>query len=229
MNSVKRREIKSFVKRKGRMSKLQINALRNLSGIFSIPFQEKLISFHKIFQNKNNTFLEIGFGMGQATVEIAEKTPDKNYIGIEVHTPGVGKLLSEIELRELKNIRVIEYDAVEVIHHMIPDNSLQGVHIFFPDPWPKKKHHKRRLIKDSFIRLLIPKIKDEGYLYIATDWEPYAEWIVETLGRFNELANKYDLYAEHIPWRPVTAFEKKGKNKNHLIRDIWFDKKKTGL
>ncbi len=227
MNNVRRREIRSFVKRKGRMSKLQKNALIDLSGIYSLPFKENLLSFHTVFKNDNSTFLEIGFGMGRATAEIAESNPDKNYIGIEVHTPGVGKLLSEIKLKKLKNIRIIEYDAVEVIRNMIPDDSLEGVHIFFPDPWPKKKHHKRRLIKDSFIRLLIPKIKNNGYLYIATDWEPYAEWIIKTLDQYKELVNRYAPYAESISWRPVTAFEQKGKNKNHSIRNIWFDKKDT--
>ncbi len=221
---MKKREIKSYVKRTGRMSALQKNALREFAPFFCLPFENRELQYSDIFHNTNSTILEIGFGMGYATAEIAEKNRNKNYIGIEVHTPGVGKLLSEIERRTLTNIRIIEHDAVDVVREMIPDESLQGVHIFFPDPWPKKKHHKRRLVKESFIRLLIPKLKKNGYLYIATDWEPYAQWILEVLTSFKELRNRYSPYAEGIDWRPVTSFERKGKEKKHVIRNIWFEK-----
>ncbi len=207
------------------MSTLQKNALRDLSGEYCLPFTNRKLDFFTVFQNVHDTYLEIGFGMGMATAEIAEKNPQNNYLGVEVHTPGVGKLLSEIKNRKLYNVRIIEHDAVEVVNTMIPNESLQGVHIFFPDPWPKRKHHKRRLIQDAFIRLIIPKIKQGGYLYIATDWEPYALWIIDTLNRFKELSNRYHGFAGGIGWRPVTAFERKGTEQNHSIRNIWYDKK----
>jgi tRNA (guanine-N7-)-methyltransferase len=161
--------------------------------------------------------MEIGFGMGHATIEIAERNKDKNYLVLEVHTPGVGKVLSKIEERSLTNIRIIQYDAVQIIRNMITINTLEGVHIFFPDPWPKKKHHKRRLLQNGFIKELIILIKKGGYLYIATDWEDYAQQILLVLGEFTELVNPYGKFAKGIEWRPNTSFEKKGLAKNHII------------
>ncbi len=224
METSQKREIKSFVRRAGRMSKLQKNAIKSLSDLYCISFKQELVNFDKIYNNKNDLYLEIGFGMGHATVRIAEENQEKNYLGIEVHAPGVGKLLSEIHLRNLNNIRIVQYDAVEVINQMIPDNSFSGVHIFFPDPWPKKRHHKRRLINETFITSLLRKIKIGGYLYIVTDWEPYAERILNVLDSFQSLVNPYNSYAEGITWRPATSFERKGIKKNHLIRNIWYVK-----
>lgn len=224
MDRVPDREIKSYVLRTGRMSKLQKQALEKLSGKYVVKFKNEYLNIHELFHNNNDLILEIGFGMGSSTAEIAEKNPDKNYIGIEVYSPGVGKLLSLIDIKRLKNIKIISYDAVSVVRYMIPDNSLTGVHIFFPDPWPKKKHNKRRLINEIFISLLLPKIKTGGYLYITTDWEPYALWILEVLGRFEMLHNPFHPFAGEISWRPVTSYEQKGKDKNHIIRNIWFEK-----
>ncbi len=220
-----KRDIKSYVLRVGRLSKLQQHAVDTLSGQFCIPFEEKKLNFEAIFSNKNPVVMEIGFGMGHATVEIAEKNRDKNYIAIEVHTPGVGKVLSEIEKRDLSNLRIIQYDAVQVIRNMIPVNSLEGVHIFFPDPWPKKKHHKRRLIQNGFIKELILLIKKDGYIYIATDWEDYAQQIILVLDQFTELKNLFHKFSVKMAWRPSTSFEKKGLAKNHRIRDIWYELK----
>jgi tRNA (guanine-N7-)-methyltransferase len=220
-----RRDIKSYVIRAGRLSKLQQNAIKMLSDRYCIPFQDKLLDFKKIFGNENPVIIEIGFGMGYATADIAERNSNRNYIGIEVHTPGVGKLLSRIDSLQLSNLRIIQYDAVQVIRTMIPDRSLAGVHIFFPDPWPKKKHHKRRLIQHGFVEELLPLIQKDGYIYAVTDWEDYAEQILRVLNQFNELSNPYKTYADGIEWRPNTSFEKKGIAKNHTIRDVWVELK----
>lgn len=225
MKDVSRRDIKSYVLRVGRLSKLQQRAVDTLSSQFCIPFEEKILNFKSIFGNNNPVVMEIGFGMGHATLEIAEKNRNKNYIAIEVHTPGVGKVLSEIEIRNLSNLRIIQYDAVQVIRNMIPLSSLEGVHIFFPDPWPKKKHHKRRLIQNGFIKELILLIKKGGYIYIATDWEDYAQQIILVLDQITELENRYNKFAVKLAWRPNTSFEKKGLAKNHKIRDIWYELK----
>jgi len=223
MIELAKRDIKSYVLRVGRLSKLQQRAVDTLSDQFCIPYDTKIINFEIIFGNTNPVIMEIGFGMGHATVEIAEKNRDKNYIALEVHTPGVGKVLSEIEKRNLTNIRIIQYDAVQVIRNMVPLNTLEGVHIFFPDPWPKKKHHKRRLIQNSFIKELILLIKKGGYIYVATDWEDYAQQIISVLTEFDELVNPFEGFANRIKWRPDTAFEKKGLAKKHIIRDIWVE------
>ena len=219
-----KRDIKSYVIRAGRLSKLQQNALETLSEMYCIPFQSKFINFKKIFGNDNPVIIEIGFGMGHATAEIAKKNSNRNYIGIEVHSPGVGKLLSRINNLQLLNLKIIQYDAVPVIRSMFPLESLQGVHIFFPDPWPKKKHHKRRLIQNEFISELLPLIKKNGYIYAVTDWEDYAQQILAVVNQFEELNNPYLTFADGIEWRPDTSFEKKGIAKNHTIRDIWVEK-----
>ncbi len=219
--------IKSYVLRTGRLSNLQKRALENFSDKYCIPFKEAILNFRELFENTNPVILEIGFGMGHATVEIAEHNPDINYIGIEVHTPGIGKVLSEIESKQLTNLRLINYDAVQTIRTMINNYSLSGIHIFFPDPWPKKKHHKRRLIQRPFIQELIGKLKNGGYIYIVTDWEEYAEHILSVLNRSTELKNTYTDFADKKKWRPYTGFEKKGLAKNHIIREFWFEKNKA--
>ena len=219
--------IKSYVLRTGRLSNLQKRALENFSDKYCIPFKEYILNLGEIFENTNPVILEIGFGMGHATVEIAENNPDINYIGIEVHTPGIGKVLSEIENRKLRNLKLINYDAVETIRIMIKECSLSGVHIFFPDPWPKKKHHKRRLIQDPFIKEIIGKLKNGGYIYVVTDWEEYADQILSVLNRNTELQNIYTDFADKKVWRPDTSFEKKGLAKNHNIREFWFEKNKA--
>jgi tRNA (guanine-N7-)-methyltransferase len=225
MREAVKREIKSYVLRGGRLSNLQQRAVETLSVQYCIPFKDKYLDFHEIFNNNNPLIMEVGFGMGHATVEIAEANKNKNYLVIEVHTPGVGKVLSEIKKRELSNIRIIQYDAVDVIRNMIPPDILNGVHIFFPDPWPKKKHHKRRLIQKGFIDSLLLIIKKGSYIYISTDWEEYAEGILALLSQYKELHNPYKNFADNINWRPVTSFEQKGLQKKHIIRDIWFELK----
>ena len=162
--------------------------------------------------------------MGDATIEIAEKNSDTGYIAIDVHRPGIAKVLREINDRKLENIKVIEHDAVEVFENMIPDKSLSGIHMFFPDPWPKNRHHKRRLIKDEFISLISGKLKEGGYLYICTDWIDYALWIMDVMNNQSLLKNKYNSFAPHQEWRPLTKFEKKGLDKNHKIWEVMYVK-----
>lgn len=217
--------IKSYVLRKGRMSDAQRIAYDKLKDVHCLSYEDQPINFKKIFPESINYFMEIGFGMGDVTHAIAEKNPQNAYIGIEVHSPGVGKLLSEIDKKGLKNLKAIEHDAVEVIKNMIPDESLDGIHIFFPDPWQKTKHNKRRLIQPEFTRLITTKIKPGGYLYAVSDWEDYAQQILEVFSGEQMLENQFHSWAEPIEWRTETKFERKGLKKNHLIREVYFKRK----
>jgi tRNA (guanine-N7-)-methyltransferase len=186
------------------------------------------MNFATIFGNDNPVIVEIGFGMGEATALIAEKNPHKNYIGIEVHKPGLGRLLWEIEQKQLSNIRIIEHDAIAVFANMIPPDSLEGIHLFFPDPWPKKRHHKRRLVKRPFTGTLAAALKPQGYLYMVTDWEDYAQWALAELSATEGLVNTVLVldegsgFAPPQEWRPNTAFEKKGLAKEHKVRELFF-------
>ncbi len=219
-----RREIKTYVLRAGRMTAAQEKAYNELSPSWCIPFEEKRINFVDIFNNTNPIIVEIGFGMGDATVEIAQANPDINYLGIEVHTPGVGKVLSEIKKRNLKNLFIIEYDALEVLDKMIGDNSINGIHIFFPDPWPKKRHHKRRLVQRPRTDLMAKKLSKGGYLYFVTDIIEYAEFALEELNQTKNLKNKYNGFAEPQSWRTQTKFERKGLAADRQITEILFEK-----
>lgn len=218
--SIEKKEIKSFVLRKGRMSDGQREAYKTLSEHYLIDYSDKLIDVSSLFKNKNSIVLEIGFGMGDATWQIAMKNPNINYIGIEVHTPGVGKLLHRIDENKLENIRIIEHDAVEVLQNMIPDQSIDAIHLFFPDPWPKKKHHKRRIIQHDFLNLVAKKLKKESYFLFVTDWQDYADWALEIFrdNKYYELEQKGFLPASD--WRPKTKFELKGLDKSHKINEI---------
>lgn len=219
-----KREVKTYVLRAGRMTAAQEKAYEELAPSYCIPFENKKLNFIDIFGNTNPIVVEIGFGMGDATAEIAKANPDVNYIGIEVHTPGVGKLLSQIKKYELKNLYIIEYDAMEVLQEMIADNSVNGFHIFFPDPWPKKKHHKRRMLQRPRTNLIASKLSKGGYLYFVTDWLEYAEFALEELNLTNGLKNKYEGFAEPQPWRTQTKFERKGLNADRPITEIFFEK-----
>ena len=220
-----KRLIKSYVLRKGRMSDGQRTAYEQLIDVHCLKYEDRLIDFKRIFPDSQKYFLEIGFGMGDVTHAIAEKNPQNAYIGIEVHSPGVGKLLSEIEKKGLNNLIVIEHDAVEVLNNMIPDESLDGIHIFFPDPWQKQKHYKRRLIQPDFTKLLSKKLNPGGYVYSVSDWEDYAEQILEVFSGEESLENKYNHWADPQDWRTETKFERRGLKKNHLIREVFFIKK----
>ena len=184
------RVVKTYVLRIGRMTQAQERDYNELSPVFCIPFENKQINFLDIFGNTNPIVVEIGFGMGAATAEIAEQNPNINYIGIEVHKPGVGRLLGEIRKRDLKNLYIIEYDAIEVLEKMFVDGSVNGFHIFFPDPWPKKRHHKRRIVQRPRTDLFAKKLAPEGYIYMVTDWYEYAEFALEELKLTKSIHNK---------------------------------------
>jgi tRNA (guanine-N7-)-methyltransferase len=215
--------IKSYVLR-GRISPAQRGAYKDLSSCYCIPFGQSALSFQSIFKNNNPVTCEIGFGMGDATVEIARANSGKNYLGIEVYKAGIGRLLWEIEKQEIKNIRVIEGDAVEVLSGMTADNSIEAFHIFFPDPWPKKKHHKRRLIQRPFTDLLARKLIPGGYLYMVTDWPDYGDAALRELTETSGLTNTHETFAPPQTWRPRTKFETKGLAKEHPIRELLFRK-----
>jgi tRNA (guanine-N7-)-methyltransferase len=216
------RKIKSFVLRGGRFTSAQQRSYNSLSGKYIISYESKLLDFAGIFGNGNPVIVEIGFGMGRATAVIAGDNPDKNYIGIEIHKPGIGRLLWEIEQRPLSNVRIIEHDATEVFENMIPANSLDGVHIFFPDPWPKKRHHKRRLIQRPFTDCIASRLKPGGCIYMVSDWLDYAEWALAALTSTKGMVNEYDGFAPPQSWRPQTSFEKKGLDKKHEIKELFF-------
>lgn len=219
-----KREIKTYVLRIGRMTAAQEKAYNELSPSWCIPFEHKPINFVDIFGNTNPIVIEIGFGMGDATWQLAQANPDINYIGIEVHRPGIGKLLYEIQNHDLKNLYIIEHDAMEVLEYMIGDNSINGFHIFFPDPWPKKKHHKRRMLQRPRTNLLARKLAPSGYLYFVTDWLEYAEFALEELNQTATLKNKFQGFAEPMQWRKQTKFERKGLNADRPITEIYFEK-----
>ena len=208
--------IRSFVLRAGRMSRAQKRSYETLFPLYGLR-PDGVLGLGPIT-------IEIGFGMGIATSIIAEQNPGVNYLGIEVHRPGIGRLLWEIEKRGLKNIRIIEGDAVEILEQKIGDNSVSGFHIFFPDPWPKTRHHKRRLITRPFTDLLAAKLLSGGYIYMVSDWVDYADRALEELSATPGLSNKYGAFAERQDWRPQTEFERKGLLKDHEVRELFFIK-----
>ena len=205
------------------MSPAQQSAYKRLFDTFSYPFANQILQREED-SSQRELVIEIGFGMGDATYKIAMENPDKDYLGIEVYKPGIGKLLDRIEQNEITNLKVIEHDAVEVLKSMIPDESVEGFHIFFPDPWPKTKHHKRRILKPDFVSLLKDKVKKGGYIYAVTDWENYAEQMLTVFEGQKALMNKYSGFAEPQQWRPFTKFERKGKEKSHQIFELVYIK-----
>lgn len=218
------RHIHTYVLRAGRMTDAQKRAYEVHAARWCLPFRQSALNFAGIFGDLHPVVVEVGFGMGQATAEIAAQDPDRNYIGIEVHRPGVGRLLAEIERRSLSNVRIIEYDALPVLESMLPDNSVAAFHVFFPDPWPKKRHHKRRLMRRPRTGLFARKLAPGGLLFMATDWQPYAEEACAELSATPQLVNEYDGFAPRPTWRPETAFERKGKAAGRRIFDLVFRK-----
>ncbi|MEY5021256.1 MAG: tRNA ((7)-)-methyltransferase, partial [Pseudomonadota bacterium] len=187
----------------------------------AVIFENKIINFGDIFKNKNSDLiLEIGFGMGTSTAEIAKSNLNKNYIAIEVHSPGVGNLLKLIQEDDISNLKIIQHDAVEVLNLMIKNDSLDGIHIFFPDPWPKKRHHKRRLIQSNLLKLIAQKIKKTGYLHIATDWEDYAVWIIDLLDKEELLQKTSDDFFKKPDYRPLTKYENRGIKLGYRVWDM---------
>lgn len=219
-----KRTIRSFVLRQGRLTKGQEQALTHLWPIFGIDYQS---GTNIEFNHSQPTVLEIGFGMGASLVEMAKAAPSKNFIGIEVHKPGVGACLMAIEDNQLSNLKVMCHDAVEVLENMIPDNSLDKVQIFFPDPWHKARHNKRRIIQPAFVNLISQKLKSGGILHLATDWQHYAEHMLEVLSNadaFTNLSPTND-YVPRPEDRPITKFEKRGQNLGHGVWDLQFIRK----
>ena len=211
--------IRTFVLRSGHITESQKRDYEELSKVWCIPVDGNDREWARIFGNENPLVIEIGFGMGTATAAIAEANPDINYLGLEVYRSGIGSLLGNIERRGLKNIRIIEHDALEVIAAMIADGSVRGFHLFFPDPWPKTRHHKRRLVQRPHTDLLASKLVDKGgYLYFVTDWEPYAHFAREQLDATPNLVNQYGGFAPKQSWRPETKFARKGRANS---RDIF--------
>lgn len=220
-----RRPIKSFVTRPGRMGTGQVKALAELGPKFVLPYRAERIDPAATFGRSAPLVLEIGFGMGAATADIAQTLPGHDFIGCEVHEPGVGALLKLIGEREIGNIRIVQHDAVEVLRDMVGEAALDGVHIFFPDPWHKKRHNKRRLIQPPFVANLVKHLKPGGYLHCATDWQPYAEQMLAVLSAEPALVNTAAGYAEKPAYRPLTKFEARGLRLGHGVWDLVFRKK----
>ncbi|RZT97702.1 tRNA (guanosine(46)-N7)-methyltransferase TrmB [Rivibacter subsaxonicus] len=219
------RRIRSFVLRAGRMGSGQVRALAELGPRFVLPYAAAPIDAAAVFGRQAPVVLEIGFGMGQATAQIAATRPDTDFIGIEVHEPGVGALLKTIGEQGLANLRLIQHDAVEVLEHMIAPASLDGIHVFFPDPWHKKKHNKRRLIQPALVALLASRLRPGGVLHCATDWEDYAVQMLEVLSAEPLLANSAEGYAPRPDYRPLTKFENRGIKLGHGVWDLVFLRK----
>jgi tRNA (guanine-N7-)-methyltransferase len=219
------RPIRSFVLRQGRVSNAQQRAHETLLPKYGIPYAPGLIDLDHVFGRRAPKILEIGFGMGETTAAIAALHPENDYLGIEVHTPGVGSLLKTIEEEGLTNVRIVQHDAVEVLCHMIGHNTFDGVHVFFPDPWPKKRHHKRRLLQPAFVALLVERMKRGAYLHVATDWQEYAEYVLAVL-KNNPLLEKTAMdYAPRPAYRPQTKFETRGLKLGHGVWDVIFKRR----
>ena len=216
------RPVRSFVLRQGRMSPAQQRALDTLLPRLGIAFSPAPLDFAATFGRRAPVILEIGFGMGETTAAIAAARPQDDFLGLEVHGPGVGALLNRVDAAGLSNVRVIQHDAVDVIAHMIPAASLAGIHIYFPDPWPKKRHHKRRLLQPAFVRALADRLSAGGYLHAATDWDEYAQEILATFSAEPLLANTTADFAPRPAWRPQTKFETRGLKLGHGVRDLVF-------
>jgi tRNA (guanine-N7-)-methyltransferase len=222
-----RQSPRSYIIRAGHMTDNQKKALKELYDRHGVHWQPGSIINEKSLLGRDfcGPFLiEIGFGMGDATVKIAEARPEAAFLGLEVHAPGVGQTLLEIERRELQNLKICRHDAMELVDAMIAPGSVDGFHIFFPDPWPKKKHHKRRLMRPDFVRLLASRLKSGGYIYFVTDWEEYAEATLSLLEAEPLLSNSSERWVNREPWRPITKFEKRALEEGRLIREVLFRK-----
>jgi len=217
-----RRAVRSYVLRAGRMGSGQQRALADLAPRFVLPFADQPLDIDATYGRRAPLIVEIGFGMGLATAAIAAARPETNFLGIEVHEPGVGALLQRIEEHQLSNLRIVQHDAVEVLTSMIAPGSLAGVQVFFPDPWPKKRHWKRRLIQPPFVALLASRLAIGGVLHCATDWQPYAEQMLAVLSAEPLLANTAPTYAPRPGYRPETKFERRGLALGHGVWDLVF-------
>ena len=214
--------VRSYVLRGGRLGGGQRRALEDLGPRFVLPFSAGPLDWAAAYGRSAPRVVEIGFGMGDATAAVADGQPGTDLLGIEVHEAGVGALLRHIGTRGLANVRIVRHDAVEVFERMLAPASLAGVHLWFPDPWPKKRHHKRRLVQPSFVALVASRLQPGGYLHCATDWEPYAEQMLAVLAAESRLRNTAADYAPRPAWRPLTRFEQRGLALGHRVRDLVF-------
>jgi tRNA (guanine-N7-)-methyltransferase len=219
------RRIRSFVTRAGRLSSAQARAIETLGPRFCLPYEKAALAPEEVFGRAAPLILEIGFGMGETSAKIAALMPEKDFIGVEVHTPGVGSLLKLIGEQALSNLRLVQHDAVEVLTHMIAPASLAGIHVFFPDPWHKARHNKRRLIQPPLVALMATRLAPGGYLHCATDWQDYAEQMLEVLGAEPALKNTARDYAPQPAYRPLTKFENRGLRLGHGVWDLVFEKR----
>ena len=216
------RAIRSFVLRQGRLSPAQQRALDELLPRYGVAYRDAPLDYPSVFGRTAPVVLEIGCGMGETTAAIAAAQPAIDFLGVEVHGPGVGALLNRIEAAHLANVRIIRHDAVEVVRTMIPRDSLAGVHVYFPDPWPKKRHHKRRLLQPPFAHAVAERLATGGYLHVATDWADYADAVLAALTAEPLLRNTADAFAERPAWRPRTKFEARGERLGHAVFDLVF-------
>ena len=222
------RRIKSYVLREGRLTTGQERAIKELWPVWGVEYQEALINPAVLFNRDNAPLtVEIGFGMGKSLVEMAGNAPERNFIGIEVHTPGIGACLADIRDHEITNLLIVHHDAVEVFNNMIPDGSVDTLQLYFPDPWHKARHHKRRIVKQEFLDMVIPKLKQGGVIHMATDWENYAEQMLEVLSGDARLENMSadGTYVPRPDFRPLTKFELRGQRLGHGVWDLMFRKK----
>lgn len=216
------RPIRSYVLRDGRMTSAQKEALESAWPLYGIDFTKTTLELDKIFGRHAPRILEIGTGMGNATIQMATKYRENDYLAVEIHRPGIGSLIRQIKENKLSNIRIISHDIIDILKYQLPKDSIDCVYIFFPDPWPKKKHHKRRLINSPFFTLAKPTLKKHGRLFIATDWKGYAEQIFDSINNEPDIINLAgdNQFSPRPRWRPMTKFEKRGLNKGHQIYDF---------
>lgn len=220
------RKVQSFVLREGRLTKGQERALAELWPRFGVEYAPREVESSSLLGRAAPLVVEIGFGMGRSLLAMAQAEPEKNFLGIEVHAPGVGALLMGVEELGLANLRVMRHDAVEVLNNMLPDQSIDRLQLYFPDPWHKKKHHKRRIVQAEFLALVARKLKPGGLFHFATDWQPYAEWTLELLRAEPTLRNLSPAgdYVEQPAWRPDTKFEARGERLGHGVWDLLFER-----
>ncbi|GAB2583376.1 tRNA (guanosine(46)-N7)-methyltransferase TrmB [Nitrincola alkalisediminis] len=220
------RSIRSFVVRAGRMTEGQERGLKDNWPAYGLELADGMLNFEQVYGREAPVVLEIGFGMGDSLLEMARQMPEKNFLGIEVHPPGVGRLLGRLNEEKITNVRVYCDDAIEVLAQCIPDQSLSALQLFFPDPWPKKRHHKRRIVQSEFVQSLRSKLVLGGHFHMATDWQPYAEHMMEVMSQAEGYENAAGEggYSPQPDWRPVTKFQRRGERLGHGVWDLIFNR-----